>query len=144
MYATTMPFSHPRSVAAGSLYQRVGVETGVDSATPHRLVAMLFDGLCESIMLARAAMHARDVEKKGRAITRAVRIVDEGLKAALDARAGGTLSRDLSDLYDYLALRLTQANLRDDEKLLDECQRLIDPVREAWAAIAPGAAGSQR
>lgn len=144
MYANAMPFSHPRPPVAGSLYHRVGVETGVDGASPHRLVAMLFDGLCESITLARAAMRAGDVEKKGRAITRAVRIVDEGLKAALDARAGGTLSRDLSDLYDYLALRLTQANLRDDEKLLDECQRLVDPVREAWAAIAPDAAGSPR
>jgi flagellar protein FliS len=144
MYANAMPFSYPRAPLPGNLYHRVGVETGVDGANPHRLVAMLFDGLCDSIALARAAMRTGEVEKKGRAIGRAVRIVDEGLKAALDTRAGGTLSRDLADLYDYLALRLTQANLRDDEKLLDECQRLIEPVRGAWAAIAPDATGSQR
>jgi flagellar protein FliS len=50
--------------------------------------------------------------------------------------AGGSLARDLADLYSYLGLRLMQAQLRNDEKLLDECQRLVQPLREAWASIA--------
>jgi flagellar protein FliS len=59
------------------------------------------------------------------------------LKAALDHEGGGSLSRDLAELYDYLILRLTQANLRNDDQLLGECQRLVEPVRGAWASIAP-------
>lgn len=138
MYAPAMPFSaSPRQAGASALYRQVGVETSVDAASPHRLVAMLFDGLLEAIAQARAALGAGEVEKKGRAITKAVRIVDEGLKAALDHEGGGTLSRDLAELYDYLTLRLTQANLRNDDPLLAECQRLVEPVREAWASIAP-------
>jgi flagellar protein FliS len=65
-----------------------------------------------------------------------VRIVEDGLRGGLDLQAGGTLARDLDDLYAYLALRLTQANLRNDEAALDECLRLMQPLQQAWAAIA--------
>ena len=81
-------------------------------ASPHRLVAMLFDGLIESVTLARGALAAGDHERKGREIGRAVRILEEGLKASLDLRAGGALATDLRDLYAYAVLRLTQANLK--------------------------------
>jgi len=98
---------------------------------------MLFDGWMEAVAQARGAMRARDVTGKGEAIGRAVRIIDEGLRAGLDLRAGGTLARDLNDLYGYLTMRLTWANLRNDEKALDECQRLMKPLQDAWAAIGP-------
>ena len=48
---------------------------------------------------------------------------------------GGKLAADLSDLYRYLCMRLTQANLRNDEAALDECAALLTPLRDAWAAI---------
>ena len=86
---------------------------------------------------AKGAMANGQIETKGRAISRAFRIVDEGLKASLDLRAGGPLAADLADLYAYITLRLTQANLRNDVLALDECLALIHPLREAWAAIGP-------
>jgi flagellar protein FliS len=58
----------------------------------------------------------RSHRRKGRAIGRAVRIVDEGLRAGLNLEAGGRLASDLHELYGYLNLRLTQANLRNDER----------------------------
>jgi flagellar protein FliS len=116
----------------------VGVETGVAGASSHQLVTMLFDGFNDSVGQARSALAAGDIEAKCRALSRAVRIVDEGLKASLDA-AGGELSANLGGLYAYVALRLTQANLKNDAAALDECQRLIEPVRSAWLAIAPAA-----
>jgi flagellar protein FliS len=123
------------------MYQNVGVETGVVDASPHKLVALLFDGFFEALGRARAAMAAGDTETKGREIGRAARIVEEGLKAGLDLRAGGTLANDLAALYAYVGLRLTQANLRNDSALLDECQRLVQPLRDAWRSIAPQADG---
>ena len=66
-----------------------------------------------------------------------VRIVDEGLKASLNLSAGGALAADLSDLYAYVTLRLTQANLKNDAAALDECCRLMQPLRDAWSSIAP-------
>jgi flagellar protein FliS len=118
-------------------YQQVGVETGISGASPHKLVAMLFDGYMAAIADAKGGIRAKDVERKTRAITRAVRIIDEGLRSALNVEAGGQLAADLRDLYAYVSLRLTQANLRSDEAMLDECQTLIEPLRSAWTAIAP-------
>lgn len=136
----SVPAPSPFGRSAGpraQLYSNVGVETSVVDASPHKLVALLFDGFFESIGQARAAIAAGHTETKGRAIGRAARIVEEGLKAGLDLRAGGTLAADLAELYAYVALRLTQANLKNDAAALDECQSLMQPLREAWGSIAP-------
>ena len=71
----------------------------------------------------------------GRAISHAARIVEEGLKAGLNLRDGGELAQDLYSLYEYLAMRLTLANIRNDENILDECTRLVEPLRQAWRDI---------
>ena len=123
--------------ASAVAYRRIGVETGVASASAHQLVQMLFDGFVDAVAQAKGAIASGQVQTKGRAIVRAARIVDEGLKASLDLRGGGSLAADLSDLYAYVTLRLTQANLRNDPRALDECLALIQPLREAWASIAP-------
>ena len=102
---------------------------------------MLFDGFNAAIAEARVALAKGEVEAKCKALGRALRIVDEGLKAPLDA-AGGTLSEKLSSLYAYVSLRLTQANLTNDVAALDECVKLLEPVRSAWVAIGPTAAAS--
>jgi len=136
MFASPNPAATVRH-AMSNLYTRVGVETSVDAATPHRLVALLFDGLVEAIVQARGALQSGQRELKGRAVGRAVRIVEEGLKAGLNLDDGGPLAADLRDLYAYIGVRLTQANVRDDVAALDECQRLIEPLRTAWAAIGP-------
>jgi flagellar secretion chaperone FliS len=70
-------------------------------------------------------------------VQRAVRILEEGLRAGLDLKTGGTLARDLDDLYAYLGMRLTLANLRNDDAALAEVLRLIQPLAEAWKSIAP-------
>jgi flagellar protein FliS len=142
MHLTPRPFAArtgARSALTG-LYARVGVETSVDGADPHRLVAMLFDGVIESIAQARGALRDGNVAAKGQAIGRAVRIVSEGLRAALNLNADGTLARDMDALYEYIALRLTHANLHADERALDECQRLIEPLRSAWMQIGSSVA----
>ena len=138
MYAAPLsasPFGSAMSRA--QVYNRVGVETGVLDASPHKLVAMLFDGFFDALAHAKGALSAGNVEAKGRAIGRAVRIVDEGLKAGLDLSAGGSLAGDLSELYAYVSRRLTEANLRNDAAALDECAQLMQPLREAWQSIAP-------
>ena len=126
-----------RSHGFANAYARVGVETSVHSASAHKLIELLFNGFMDAISLARGAMRSHQIEAKGKAIGRAARIVEEGLKAGLDLNAGGRLAHDLDSLYAYVALRLLQANLRNDEAALDECVRLIGPLRDAWVAIGP-------
>jgi flagellar protein FliS len=139
MFASSYPNSTRSRPLRGSLYQQVGVETGLAGASSHQVIAMLFDGYLEAIAQARGALAGGDHAAKGLAIGRAVRIVEEGLRAGLNLRAGGALARDLDDLYGYLSMRLTLANLRNDDATLDECQRLMQPLREAWMAIADSA-----
>ena len=136
MFTPPQASRQPAARLHGALYQQIGVESQVAVASPHTLVAMLFDGFMEAIAVARGALREGRIEAKGAAIQRAVAIVGEGLRGGLDLRTGGTLARDLDELYRYLTLRLTQANLRNDEAALDECRRLVLPLQQAWASIA--------
>ena len=130
------PQSHPsRSQHFAGAYHMVGVQTMVASASPHGLVALLFDGFVAALNRAKGALRAGDTAGKCQAIGHAVRIIDEGLRSALDMNGGGKLAADLADLYAYVCMRLTQANLRSDEAGIDECLALMAPLREAWHAI---------
>lgn len=135
MFSAHHSSSNPQARQFAGAYHQVGVQTMVASASAHGLVALLFDGFVAAVHRAKGCLIGGDVAGKGQAIGSAVRIVDEGLKAALDLKAGGKLAADLSDLYAYVSLRLIQANLNNDEAALDECLRLMAPLREAWQAI---------
>ncbi len=137
MFTAASPTSFGRAHGFANAYARVGVETSVNAASSHKLIELLFNGFMDQVALARGAMQAKQIEAKGSAISRAARIVEEGLKAGLNMEAGGRLAEDLSSLYAYVALRLLAANLRNDESALDECVRLIGPLRDAWVAIGP-------
>jgi len=137
MYRSPAVYYSPlsRAASASSFYQNVGIETGVDGASPHQLVTMLYDALLESMALARGALRTQQIDVKCRALTRAVRIIDEGLRCALNTDAGGELATNLSDLYFYVSVRLTRANLKNDDAAIEECIRLIEPLRQAWVSI---------
>lgn len=119
---------------SASVYKRVAVETGVQAADSHRLVGMLFDGLLQAVAAARGAIERGDLVVKGEQIGKAVRIVEEGLKAGLDP-AGGEMAQNLRALYAYSVRRLTEANLRNDPSALAEVATLIEPVAQAWQDI---------
>ena len=146
MYAAN-PFNSPNAMNRSGMYRQVGVSSAIDNASPHRLVTMLYDGLLESIAEARSALVKRDIEVKGRAVSRAVRILEEGLRAGLNSNAGGELAHNLNALYSYISQRLTLANVRNDADVLTECYALVEPLRDAWveiAASAPAAAAQER
>jgi flagellar secretion chaperone FliS len=137
MFATATV--HAPHAGAGA-YRQVGVVTGVSAASPHQLVLMLFDGFDEALAQALGSLRDGAIEAKCSAITRAARIVDEGLRANLDLNGGGALAADLRELYAYVGLRLVKANLDNDAAGIEECRRLMRPLREAWASIATQAA----
>lgn len=116
-------------------YARVGVESGVMSASPHQLIVMLFDGAQASIRAARIHMQAGNVAEKGKAISKALDIVNNGLLAALDAERGGEIAERLASLYDYIARLLLAANLHNDEQSLTQAEKLLDDVASAWREI---------
>lgn len=120
---------------AATAYRRVAAETSVQGANPHQLVDLLFTALLQSLATARGALQRGDITVKGAAIGKAVRIIEEGLKAGLNLEDGGDIASNLHALYSYSVIRLTQANLRNDDAALEEVVRLIEPVAGSWKLI---------
>jgi len=84
----------------------------------------------------RAASHVR-IFRKGKAISHAITIIDEGLNASLDKKVGGELAQNLSSLYEYMGSRLLTANIKNDVAALDEVARLLTDLKSAWDDIRP-------
>lgn len=118
-----------------SAYQRVGVETGVESADPHKLILMLFEGAQEALAKARMHMRHHEVAEKGQMISKAIMIIDHGLKASLDMNAGGDLAIKLQALYDYMTHRLLVANIQNNPEIINEVNGLLSELHGAWKEI---------
>ena len=122
----------PRSASA---YKRISVETGTHTMDQHQIVSLLFDGLLESLNTARGALARKDVPAKCAAIAKCIRILEEGLATGLDTVDGGPLAVNLEALYDYAVRRLSLANARNDDSVLQEVQRLVEPLAQSWKSI---------
>ncbi|WP_273914127.1 flagellar export chaperone FliS [Burkholderia pseudomallei] len=123
--------------AGASAYARVGVETGVMSASPHRLIAMLYQGARQAIAHARLHLQQGNVAARGEAIGKAIRIVESGLQQALNLEVGGDIASRLDSLYTYMCRRLLQANVDASEPMLIEVDGLLATLEDAWTGIAP-------
>jgi flagellar protein FliS len=115
-------------------YGQVKNATGVAQANNVELIQMLFDGLVESLSAAKGHIQHNSISEKGKAISRATRIVI-GLQGALDFEKGGELATNLNDLYNYVTRRLLHINLRNDLVALDEIYGIISEIREAWKQV---------
>jgi len=118
-------------------YSNIHVETGIQGADPHQLVVMLLDGALTAIANAVSALERGDIAAKCKSVSKAVVIIDEGLRGTLDMQGGGQVASTLQDLYSCVLLRLTQANLQNDAAMLRECSQLLSPMRDAWNSIKP-------
>ena len=120
-------------------YSQNAVQTGIESASPHRLIQMLLEGALGKIAAAKGHMERGEIQPKGEQIGSAISII-EGLKSSLDKDRGGEIAQNLDDLYIYMERRLIEANRGNDTSLLDEVSDLLRQIKEAWDAIADQAA----
>jgi flagellar protein FliS len=123
--------------SGANAYAKVGVETGVLAASPHKLVTMLFEGAEVAIGAGLQHMKRGDVQAKGTSISKAIMIIDNGLRASLDLKVGGEIAANLDSLYEYMVNRLLEANLKNSPQLLEEVRTLLADLKGAWDAIAP-------
>lgn len=130
-------FSNPTSA-----YKSVGVESSVATADPHQLIQLLFEGAQAAIALARGEMERGNIPAKGKAISRAIDIVENGLKASLNMDVESDLPEKLDALYDYMILRLLHANLKNDPAALEEVAGLLGEIQGAWTEIRSEVSGS--
>ena len=118
-----------------SAYQRVGVETGVESADPHKLILMLFEGAQEAFARSKMHINHNEIAEKGRMLSKAIMIIDHGLKASLDMNVGGDLAIKLYSLYEYMANQLLIANAQNNIEKIDEVNKLLFELYDAWKQI---------
>lgn len=116
-------------------YQEVNVSSAVNSASPIRLIVLLYEGAIGALASAKLEMTSNNVVAKARLITRAIDIIN-GLRAALDPSKGGEIASSLENLYEYMVRQLTMANLKNDPEILDEVHTLLGELHSAWLALA--------
>lgn len=143
-----MPSATEESLRA---YRSAGVDAAIAAASPHQLVLLLFQGARAALAMAREAFARRDVPARGRAIAKAVAIIDGGLRSSLDVARGGALGEQLDALYEYIVVQLALANAVSDAARVDEADRLLAELEGGWREIgatppsaAPGVPPSAR
>ena len=121
--------------SAAASYNKVRNGAGVESASPHKLIEMLFDGALERIAQAKGAIEYKEIELKGSRINSAISIIG-GLRESLNHEEGGDISANLDSLYVYTQNILSKAHFNNDLQLLDEAATILADLRSAWVQIA--------
>ena len=123
------------SATGTKAYAKIGVESAVMSASQQQLVVMLFDGALSALIRARLFMQDGNIEGKGNSISKAINIIEAGLKEGLAENRGDELAENLLDLYNYMTRRLLQANLHNDVEAVEEVEGLLRNIADAWKEV---------
>ena len=125
------------NASAARQYASVAIDSKVNSANPHRLIALLYEGAIEAVNQAKAHGQAGQFGKKAQVLNKAINIITDGLKASLNVEAGGEIARNLADLYDYMVATLFAAGRSQELQKLETVARLLEELKQAWADIDP-------
>lgn len=113
-------------------YAQIGVESAVMSASQQQLVSMLFDGALSALIRARLFIQDGNLQGKGLSLSKAINIIENGLKIGLDEESRDELTQNLLALYAYMVRRLLQANLHNDIGAVEEVENLMRNIADAW------------
>ena len=131
-----MTSSHLGNINALKQYAKVNVQSGIENASPHRLIQMLIDGALGKLSQAKGHLKNNDLAKKGNDLSVFISIIG-GLRDSLDHDKGGAIAGNLEDLYEYMTYRIMEANLKNDVEMIDEVHGLLMEIKTAWDGIAP-------
>lgn len=118
------------------------LRTKILTASPQELRILLYDGAVKFCRQARHALEKHEFESMYNAIIRAQKVVTE-LSTSLDHASDPELCGKLAGLYNYIYLRLVDANMERDTARLDEAIRLLEYQRETWMLAIKKSRGSQ-
>jgi flagellar protein FliS len=110
------------------------LDVGLATASPEKLLTMLWDRLLLDLMMAEQAMAEPDLAVVSERLLHAQEIIFE-LRATLrlDAWSGAP---GLAALYAYVEERLVLANIRKDATIVEECRQLLEPLHAAFHEAA--------
>jgi flagellar protein FliS len=109
-------------------------QTQVETANPLDLIIMLYDGAIKFLNRAKTAIEEKNIEAAHNAIQRTHRIIDE-LNFSLNMEAGGEVAANLRRFYQYIDGELTKANLKKDQRIIDNIIRLLTEMKSSWVEL---------
>jgi flagellar protein FliS len=113
------------------------LQDSVNTASPGKLLLMLYDRLVLDLIKGEEAMRNSEPEKANELLNHAQEIVLE-LRVSLDVEAWAG-APGLANLYGYLLIELIGANVAKDPDRVATCRTLIEPLRDAWREAAASA-----
>lgn len=119
------------------------LENEVFSASPAKLIQMMYDAALDSVAAARRHVRNGDIGSRSRAIVKTMRIITE-LSCSLNYGTGEEISKNLGRLYKYVQRRLIEANVKQIEEPLIEVERLLATLSEAWKQSSVDESAQQR
>lgn len=120
-----------------SAYTAVSLDSEIVGATPHQLIVLLYDGAINAIKRAEIYFQSGNIARRGEMISRAINIIDNGLRAGLDHEKGGKIAEELESLYEYISRTLLEANLNKSGENLPHLISLMTEMSETWQLVAP-------
>lgn len=122
-------------------YRQIDLVGRTGEATPHQLVALLYDELGRALRAGAVAMEAGNAAVKSDKATRAISILF-ALEAGLDFERAPDLSRTLSDLYRGARRTVIDASLGTDPQPFRDVADNLDAIADAWRSLAAPAGSS--
>lgn len=126
-------FGQTGFAAARARYRDLDLTTKVEGASPHRLIAILFDELLKTLDTISACLASEAgalavglPQRRGRA-----NAILLGLEGSLDHQNGGELSRGLAAVYREARRLLGEG----DAASVTAARALIGEISEAWSKI---------
>lgn len=112
--------------------------TAVQTASPGKLLLMLYDGLILSLKQAKEAIGAQKPAEAHRYLVKSQDIIDELI---VTLNMDYEISTNLYQLYDFWKYQLIQANMKKDAALIDTVLPMVIELRETWSAVVESTRG---
>ena len=110
-------------------------ETSVNTASPTKLVVMLYEGAIRFLTRAASDIRTGDLAGKGESVSRAVAIIQH-LKATLDTEKGADIAGELDSLYSYALGRVLEGSTKLDANAIEAAIKVLSELLPAWEEIA--------
>jgi flagellar secretion chaperone FliS len=126
-------------------YRAVRSHGLVADASPTRLVQIVFEQILLQLATAEGSMRRiqdnkplSEIVAKCAAMAKAIRLIGQ-LNGTLDMERGAQVAERLRALYEYMLLRLTQANVTNDSGIVAEVSNLVREIKIGWDGIVTDA-----
>mgnify|MGYP000918299605 FL=1 len=106
----------------------------VTTASPKKLLIMLYDGAIKNLRLAELSLEEKNIENVNKYLKKAQDIITEFM-TTLNFEDGGDVAGNLYQLYEYMNRRLVRANIDKDVEPIKEVRKYLEELRDTWMQI---------